>query len=140
MTPWEWEILGMENSSNKHFSANLIALQMQLKTLMEDSGGDKVVALLDMLCQLGEEEQRLVLGHFINIVQKISNGDIRLKSELDVKNAQFEDDLYSDILQAFNQQSLQKSRFELLQGGKNDHRKCNKILEMKKFSQSKVLQ
>ena len=65
------------------FSANLMSLQLQLKTLLEEAGGDDVVSLLDALCRISGSEQKVALKAFVQIIDRINSGDLRLSSSKD---------------------------------------------------------
>lgn len=140
MSAWEWDLIKMNNTNEKLFSNNLLALQMQIQTIMEESGGRNAITLLDAISQLGEEEQNIVLNYFTNVTKRLCNGDIRIKTQNDIDKSQFEDKLFSDLMQAFNQQNASQHRLELLQGGKSVNKGNSKIVEFKKFSHNKVLQ
>ena len=61
----------MANSGdNKRFSANFLSLQLQLKTLLEEAGGDDLIPFLDALTGLTRSEQKIALkllrARFVN--------------------------------------------------------------------------
>jgi DNA-binding PucR family transcriptional regulator len=110
----------MGEAGDKLFSVNLMALQLQLKTLLEDSGGDHVVKLLDALCRMTHSEQQIVLELFTGIINRIASGELRLESDQDQRLKEFEEKLYGEImgsLQAASTLPLRK-RLEVVDGGK----------------------
>ncbi len=140
MNIWKWDELGVKkNIPNKHFSSNLLALQMQLKTIMDDVGGERALAFLDTLSQLGESEQRIALEYFTTVIKRVLCGDVRLESDIDKANKEFENCLYGDIIDSFNEEAIQKGRFEVLKGGKMTQKKSN-ILDLKRYVQNKTMQ
>ena len=80
------------------FSANLFSLQLQLKTLLEEAGGDELSALLDSLCSLSPSEQKVVIKVFSRMINKIVSGEDRLVTEGDLAVKRFEDSLYEDLV------------------------------------------
>ncbi|MEZ4754732.1 MAG: hypothetical protein R3A13_10575 [Bdellovibrionota bacterium] len=103
------------------FTKNLFSLQLQLKTLLEDAGGDEALELLDTLCKLNPSEQNLVLKVMNRLVGDILNHGPRFETEGDLALKKFEDDLYGDLLRAMQQQSASEKRqkFEVVSGGKD---------------------
>jgi len=93
-------MLFMSEKFKGTFSASLLSLQLQLKTLLEDAGGDTAVEFLNAVSSLHESEQKVVLETFTNIVNKIVNGEKRLVTEGDLARKEFEDNLFDDIIEA----------------------------------------
>ena len=125
----------MGSSSDRPFSANLLALQLQLKTLLEESGGEAVVGLLDALCSLSGREQEIILKVFTSVIKKIAAGDVHLESAKDAELSQFENGLYLDLLQMLRQQQKQKGiKLEVLSGGKDGQRgKGSVVVDLSKY-------
>lgn len=119
------ELLGflvMDNKSDAAFSASLLSLQLQLRTLFEDAGGDHVMELLDSLCKLNRAEQVKVLQSFSSVIGKILAGTVRLSSLEDKHLKDFEDNLYKQLLDAFDHQPAplpEQPKLEVIPGGKN---------------------
>lgn len=116
------------------FSANLLALQLQLKTLLEESGGEAVVGLLDALCTLTGEEQQNVLRVFTSVIKRIAAGEVHLESEKDKELSKFENGLYLDLLQVLRQQQRRKPiKLEVLSGGKDEQRGKGAVVDLSKY-------
>jgi len=125
----------MDTKNNNQFSANLFSLQLQLKTLLEDAGGDHALALLDALCKLNRSEQEIVIRMLTKIVQKLIQSDVRFSCEEDRVLNEFEDALYQDIVGEMQRASTLESaqnlpfqrrpvtgteaRLAILKGGRN---------------------
>lgn len=86
------------NKRDGGFTANLFSLQLQLKALLEDAGGDQVGELLDSLCKLTRSEQSIVLKVFSRVVGDILGSDNRLVTDGDVALKRFEDSLYEELV------------------------------------------
>jgi len=103
------------------FSRSLFSLQLQIKTLLEEAGGDPAISLLDSLCKLNKSEQKIALGIFNRCIERISSGDTRLCTQQDKELKDFEDGLYRDILESIGNAALpieKTHKFEVLDGGK----------------------
>lgn len=88
----------MKNIPKGEFSANLFSLQLQIKHMLEGVGGDAAVELLDGLAKLSSSEQQVMLKVFTRVIEKITEGDKRLVSEIDKELDAFEECLYQDIV------------------------------------------
>ena len=123
----------MDTKSDNQFSSNLFSLQLQLKTLLEDAGGDHALELLDALCKLNRSEQNIVIQMLTTTVQKLIQNDVRFSREQDRILNEFEDSLYQDIVNemqdasAIESQNLPfqrrpvtgtEARLEILKGGR----------------------
>ena len=122
------------NITDKPFSSNLLSLQLQLQTLLEDSGGDAVMGLLDSLCSLSGEEQTLVLKVFTSIIKRIAAGELRLANEKDQELSRFEHGLYLDLLAVLKQQQHRREtvKLEVLPGGKKPHERAA-VVQLRKY-------
>ena len=108
----------MGDGSDGRFTANLISLQLQLKTLLDDAGGDGVVRLLDSLCKLSSAEQGIALTLLTGVVNRIASGDIRVTSEEDRAMAVLEEDLYKDIVHSMQEAAGNGPRkLQVVRGG-----------------------
>ncbi len=120
--------------SQKHdgvFSASLMSLQLQLKSLLDEAGGEQTLTLLDKLSTLSSKEQKTALSAFINVVNKISLGDKRFMTPEDAALQDLEENLFNDIVSAMEEAerapvraalSGQTARkLEVLDGGKHQH-------------------
>lgn len=110
----------MSEQGKGTFSASLLSLQLQLKTLLEDAGGDQAVEFLNTISNLHQSEQKVVLDVFTSILNRIMSGDQRLLTEGDLARKEFEDALYSDILSAMRDaaQEASNKRLSVVSGGK----------------------
>ncbi len=102
------------------FSASLLSLQLQLKTLLEEAGGEVAVQFLNAVSNLHQTEQNTVLPIFTSIVEKISKGEERFATDGDLARKQFEDGLYNDILSAMREatEATCVKKFTVVNGGK----------------------
>lgn len=114
----------MENDSNGRFSSSLLSLQLQLKALFDEAGGDHVVSLLDSLCSLSTAEQEIALKIMKVVIDRLASRDERLLSDKDEQMRELEEFLYNDIVNAFeshpSKRSGQKSarKLAVVTGGK----------------------
>ena len=121
------------------FSRNFFSLQLQLKTLMEEAGGDQVVGFLDTLCDLTASEQKVMLKIMTRVLERIAKGDQRLALDADRESAEFEENLVRDILAALRDAAKEPTRLgklEVLPGGKA--RLPNTPLDFEKARRAKV--
>lgn len=140
MSLWNWDTFFMNNSEKNSFSNNFTSLQMQLKTLFEDAGGNSTIKFLDLLSQLGEEEKRLVLAHFNNVITKILAGNLRLTTQSDIEKSEFENALYSDLIDAIQNPQQFEFKLELVHGKKGILEKKNNVVELKNYTHDKLIQ
>ena len=118
-----WLDMDNEGNNNNRFSANFFSLQLQLKTLLEDAGGDDALALLDTLTNLNKSEQKVALKLFSKVIQRVTSGPIRLETEGDLALKEFEDNLYEDLVAAIEEQTREERiattpKIEVLSGGR----------------------
>ena len=111
----------MSDSQEGNFSANLLSLQLQLKTLLDGAGGDSTIKFLDLLSTLNPSEQKLALAAFSAVLDKIRSGQERLFTEEDRNLKEFEDSLYREILGSMRDvaNNSEPKRIEVLDGGKS---------------------
>jgi hypothetical protein len=120
------------------FTANLFSLQMQLKSLFDEAGGESSIKLLDKLARLSQTEQKLALTLFQKVIERVLSGELRVASERDKFMKELEDTLYSDILDSMKEASgdIPKSspsrRLEVVDGGKARDTKAEKTIDFKK--------
>ncbi len=113
----------IEKTVSGHFASNFFSLQLQLKTLLEDAGGEEVVRFLDSLCKLQKSEQKIVLNMFSRTIDRfIGNDDVRLSSNDDRMLKNFEETLYRDILDSMRSaagiEDKTEKKFSVLDGGR----------------------
>ncbi len=126
------------------FTANLFSLQIQLKSLFDDAGGESSVKLLDKLSRLSPTEQKLALALFQKVIERVLSGELRVQSQRDQFMKELEDTLYSDILDSMKEASgdiplnraprsrrSENSRLAVVDGGKNGEAK-EKTIDLKK--------
>jgi hypothetical protein len=120
------------------FTANLFSLQMQLKSLFDEAGGESSIKLLDKLARLSPTEQKLALSLFQKVIERVLSGELRVASERDKFMKELEDTLYSDILDSMKEASgdIPKAnpsrRLEVVDGGKARDEKAEKTIDFKK--------
>ena len=114
-------MLYMERPTPGQFSQSFLSLQLQLRTLLEGSGGNASIEFLDSLSKLGKLEQDVVLSVFQKVIERIASGSQRVFTEEDKIAKDFEDNLYKDIMTAMSEaasvKNLNGKRLEVLQGG-----------------------
>jgi hypothetical protein len=110
----------MSQKSEGSFSANLLSLQLQLKTLLEGAGGDSALQFLDTLSALNPSEQQLALRLFTTVIDSIRAGTQRLETAEDRVLKEFEENLYTDILASMREAANQSEprKIEVIDGGK----------------------
>lgn len=120
------------------FSKDLLCIKLQLETLFENVGGENCINLLNLLSNLTSQERDVVIEKFCNIIQKLLSTTQRKKSLKDVSDEEFENDLYGNLEEAFNNMtshpvmfSQAPSRFKVVNGGKNKFKR--KILKFNDF-------
>lgn len=105
------------------FSKNLLSLQLQLRTLLEDVGGESVLPLLDAMATLRKAEQEILIRTFLMIVRRYSQGERLLESADEATLKKFEEDLYQDLTQALETaRPSARHPLEVLSGGKTRRR------------------
>ena len=112
----------MDKKITGEFSKNLFALELQVKTLLEGVGGDRLIHLLDLLCTITRSEQEVVLDAFAKVVEKVATGDTRLVRTSDEELKAFEDGLYEEILTAIQERSrfAEGKKLRVVSGGKKE--------------------
>ena len=122
------------------FSANLMSLQLQLSTLLEDVGGEDTTALLDSMATLGVAERRVLLQSFKRVVQKIAAGPDRLLTSMDVNFQEFEDALYKDVLESMREAAdeIGEQKLAVVPGGKRVRGVARGVTSTPRKSKSKA--
>lgn len=102
------------------FSANLLSLELQLKSLFDEVGGVSAISFLDTISTLSQEEQKIVLERFKVVIEKITAQDIRVNSCTKEQLTELENSLYEDLVARFEhaKDPLNGPKLELLKGGK----------------------
>ena len=118
-------------------SLSLLSLQAQIKTLLEEAGGNEVVELLDALCKIRPSEQKVVLKMFTRVIDKVANGDVRISEEQSELDA-FEESLYQDLLVSIQNLEKEKSplKLEVLEGGKSREKTVVNIDDLRRARQA----
>jgi hypothetical protein len=117
-------LIDMSEKKDGIFSSSLLSLQLQLKTLLEGAGGDAALTFLDTLSTLNPSEQKLILGLFTTVVERVKSGEDRLETEEDQHLKEFEETLYRDILDSMREAAndTPNRKIEVLEGGKSRNR------------------
>ena len=126
------------------FTANLFSLQIQLKSLFDDAGGESSVKLLDKLSRLSPTEQKLALALFQKVIERVLSGDLRVASQRDQFMKELEDTLYSDILDSMKEASgdiplskpSRRNNLAVVDGGKNNDGN-EKTIDLKKAREAR---
>lgn len=131
------------------FTANLFSLQIQLKSLFDEAGGESSIKLLDKLSRLSPTEQKLALTLFQKVIERVLSGELRVASQRDQFMKELEDTLYSDILHSMKEasgdtpRSIPNRKLEILAGGKTAERKItersNKTIDLKKAREARKI-
>ena len=122
------------------FTKNLFSLQLQLRTMLEEAGGDEAMELLDTLCKLNKGEQRVILKVLNRLVDDVLNKGPRFETEGDLALKRFEDDLYGDLLRAMKDESssVKRSKLHVVDGGKRRVPKSVKeLVDLQEFRRSR---
>ena len=123
------------------FTKNLFSLQLQLRTMLEEAGGDDAMQFLDTLCKLNKSEQRVILKVLNRLVGDILHKGPRFETEGDLALKRFEDDLYGDLLRAMKNESssVKRSKLQVVDGGKNVAPKSVKeLVDLQEFRRSRT--
>lgn len=114
-------LFSMTDKRDGTFSASLMSLQLQLKTLLDGVGGDSVIQVLDILATLNPSEQKIALRMFSRVLENIRAGDQRLVTAEDQVLKDFEEGLYRDILDSMREAAndSEPRKIEVIDGGKS---------------------
>lgn len=114
--------------SDKHFSANFFSLQLQLKSLLEDIGGEAAISFLDKLSTLNKSEQKIMVRVFENVVERVRSGSVRVETNEDSNLKKFEENLYNDIVYEMQAAMVlpEPRKLEVVNGGKSPQKKAAK--------------
>lgn len=123
----------MSRRNTGEFASSFGILQLQLRTLFEGVGGEKTLALLDQVAQLGRVEQSIVLKTFTSVVTRILADERRLITNEERNLSALGDRIYSDVLEAMKtaahedpSDSAENAKLELVDGGKEAARPAAK--------------
>lgn len=112
----------MKGKQSGIVSRNLLSLQLQLKTILEDAGGDQAVEFLDTVARLNRSEQLVALRLFSRVVERFLAGPVRLETAADQSLQEFEDTLYDDLLGVMREAGGMTGPREVIDGGKSPAR------------------
>ena len=113
----------MEKDFEGNFTASLMSLELQMNTLLEEVGGDEAKALLDSVSNLSRCEQKQILGLFRRVVNQVVAGEKRVYSDEDKRLAEFEEQLFQDVLRSLDEIELknkiqgENSSLKVIKGG-----------------------
>ena len=109
----------MRNTKGGKISSSLLSLQLQLKTILEEAGGEHALTFLDLLADLNRSEQALVLRSFSRTLRRVMLGEVRLSTMEDARRKEFEDGLYNQIVEAFENENKTETTggLRVLDGG-----------------------
>ena len=131
----------MSDSIKGTFSLTLASLQLQLRTLLENSGGSDATNLLDALGELNTAEQKIALNIFAKITKRISGGNIRLSNATTEKQKELEDALYEDIMAVLTGTTAPQkdNKFSILEGGKQSKAPMERppVIDMEEFKRNR---
>lgn len=123
---------------NKDFTKNLLCLKLQLDVLFETVGKQDCLDFLDLISMFSTPEKEILFKKINNTLEKLLNETKRKKSFEDIKNEQFENDLYESLKAEFDNIAInledtqnESSRFKIINGGKNISKK--KVIRFHKF-------
>lgn len=103
------------------FSANLLSLELQLKSLFDEVGGTSLISLLDVIAELSHDEQKIILDRFRNVTEKFAKEGIRITSCTNRQLAEMEESLYEDLVSRFEsaKETQTKSKLSIVPARKN---------------------
>lgn len=130
----------MSKDTSSTFTNNLVSLQLQLKSLFDDAGGEGSVHFLDALSQLSPTEQSLALQMFRKVIDRIKNGELRVSSRQEDFMKELEDTLYSDIVHSMKEASgdaPSTRRLEVLDGGRKRRLPSKEPIDLKKARETR---
>ncbi len=123
---------------NKDFTKNLLCLKLQLDVLFETVGKQDCLDFLDLISMFSTPEKEILFKKINNTLEKLLNETKRKKSFEDIKNEQFENDLYESLKAEFDNIAInledtqnESSRFKIINGGKSISKK--KVIKFHKF-------
>jgi len=132
----------MDIQDSGRFTRNFFSLQLQLKTLLEESGGDDLIAFLDDLSDLGKTEQKIVLKIFSRAVSKLKNEERRAvisKNEKALKD--FEEVLYSELLGSIEKAADQTPlKLSILNGGNSKAERSDNVIDLSRARENRLRQ
>lgn len=116
----------MTDKENKtgRFSKNLLSLKVQLQSLLDEAGGEHVIALLDSLCSLNGTEQKVALKVLKRVVDRLSLREGRLFTRNEKQMKELEDFLFNDIVREIednneDSKNQKTGKLSLVPGGKD---------------------
>lgn len=122
----------MSPKKDGQFSASIYSLQLQLKSLLEEAGGDHAIELLDTLCNFSRTEQQVILGVMLRAANRILASGVRFSSREEQALKEFEDSLVGELTDAMGNAAQAHPRpchedgsrvaipLSVLQGGKDE--------------------
>ncbi|MBN8549643.1 MAG: hypothetical protein J0M12_10040 [Deltaproteobacteria bacterium] len=132
-------LFSMTDKRDGSFSANLLSLQLQLKTLLEGAGGDSAVQVLDLLSALNPSEQKIALRIFSRVLESVRAGEQRLVTAEDQVLKDFEEGLYRDILDSMREAANDNEprKIEVIDGGKTRRAASNGPIDLDEVRKSR---
>lgn len=130
----------MADEIKGQFSLSFLTLQAQIKTLMEDAGGEKLIALLDALASLNATQQAVIIDAFTHSVNEIIAGNIELDLPDPENTDQLVDSLCDDITTAISdmrRKASKKGKFEVLDGGKSEPKPAGSVVTISELRRAR---
>jgi hypothetical protein len=93
-------------SSKGSFKDSVLSIELQLKALFEEVGGEAALNFLNCLGRLNRSEQERILKVFQSVTERVERGNLRLETAEDRTRKEFEDALYEDIVRSFGSNAL----------------------------------
>jgi hypothetical protein len=126
----------MEGKREGMVTRNLLSLELQLKTLFEDCGGQDSLQLLDALSKLSKREQEVALKMFAAVCEKVARSEQRVISKEEESLKNFEDDLFESIVAEIQALPIRMKKsvtdLRVVDGGKTSSQKIIDLSEIRR--------
>lgn len=122
------------------FSRNFLSLQLQLKTMLEEAGGEGVAGLLDHLSNLSTAEQKVAIKLFERVLRDFIAQGPRFSDANDIERKRFEEQLYTDLsreMEEARKASQPGNNFEVIDGGRNAKIKSPQLIDLNSHRRSR---
>jgi len=132
----------MDIQNSGRFTKNFFSLQLQLKTLLEESGGENLISFLDDLSDLEKAEQKIVLKIFSRAVQKLKKEDRKvILSNNEKALKEFEEVLYHELLGSIEKAADNTPmKLSVLNGGHSRQSKEDNVIDFSKAREVRLRQ
>ena len=122
------------------FSRNFLSLQLQLKTMLEEAGGEGVAGLLDHLSNLSTAEQKVAIRVFERVLKDFMAQGPRFSDANDIERKRFEEQLYSELsneMEAARTSISPGNHLEVIDGGRTRLTKAPQLIDLDSHRRSR---